>query len=312
MSNPPLLLTDVRDYLSLRRSFGYVLAGQDRPLADFAGYLERTGLDTVTVEAAVAWAVQPEATPLRHFQRLAMVRGFATYLHAIDPRGEVPPKDLLPEARRRVPPHIYSGEEIAELIRASRRLRPVLRAVTIETAIGLLAVTGLRSGELVRLNRADVDLQAGRLRIIATKFKRSREIALHPTTVEALDALRQKRDRYWPQPATIAFFVSGRGSRLSQSQLEQTFAQLVNQVGLAPPSGSRARRPRLHDLRHSFTVATLLGWHRAGLDVQALLPALSAQLGHVDPASTYWYMTGVPELLAVASQRVQASRAARQ
>jgi integrase/recombinase XerD len=285
----PILRRAVQDYLGLRRSFGYVLAGQDGPLADFACYLDRVGLDTVTVEAAVAWAVEPAGTPLRHFQRLAMVRGFATYLQAVDPRCEVPPRGLLPEGRRRVPPHIYSAEEIASLMSGSRILRPALRAVTIETAIGLLAVSGMRSGELVRLDRGDVDLEAGRLRIIATKFNKSRELALHLSTVEALDTYRRTRDRRCPRPATTGFFVSSRGSRLSQSSLEETFFQLVDQTGLAPPPGSRARRPRLHDLRHSFTVATLLGWHRAGLDVQALLPALSAQLGHVDPASTYWY-----------------------
>jgi integrase/recombinase XerD len=308
----PGLRRAVQDYLGLRRSFGYVLAGQDRPLADFACYLDRAGLNTVTVEAAVAWAVEAAVTPLRHFQRLAMVRGFATYLQAIDPRCEVPPRDLLPEGRRRVPPHIYSADEIAKLMSHSRILRPALRAVTIETAIGLLAVTGMRSGEAVRLDRGDVDLEAGRLRIIATKFNKSRELALHPSAVEVLDTYRRARDRHWPRPATAGFFVSSRGSRLSQSSLEETFVQLVDQTGLAPAPGSRARRPRLTDLRHSFTVATLLGWHRAGLDVQALLPALSAQLGHVDPASTYWYLTGVPELLAVASERVRASKAARE
>jgi integrase/recombinase XerD len=311
MSDPTMRCA-VQDYLGLRRSFGYVLAGQDGPLADFADYLERIGLDTVTVDAAMVWAVEPKATPLRHFQRLAMVRGFAAYLRVIDPRCEVPPRDLLPEGRRRVPPHIYSEEETTKLISLSGLLRPALRAATIETAIGLLAVTGMRSGELVRLDRGDIDLEGGRLKVIATKFNKSRELALHPTTVTALDAYRRKRDRCWPRPATAGFFVSSRGNRLSQSSLDQAFAQLVDQAGLAPPPGSRARRPRLHDMRHSFTVATLLGWHRAGLDVQALLPALSAQLGHVDPASTYWYLTGVPKLLAVASERVRASRAARQ
>jgi len=304
----PALLSAVQDYLSLRRSFGYVLGGQDRPLADFAGYLERVGLDTVSVEAARAWAVEADVSPLRHFQRLSMVRGFACYLHAIDPRCEVPPKDLLPEGRRRVPPHIYSEEEIAELISWSRILRPALRALTTETAVGLLVVTGMRSGELVGLNRADVDLVAGRMRIIATKFKKSREVALHSSAVEALATYCRERDRVWRCPTTPAFFLSGRGNRLAQSSLEHTFAELVDRAGLAPAPGSRARRPRLHDIRHTFTVATVVGWHRAGLDVQALLPALSAQLGHVDPASTYWYLTAVPELLAVASERVRASR----
>jgi integrase len=179
-----------------------------------------------------------------------MVRGFAAYLQAIDPSCEVPPRDLLPEGRRRVPPHIYSDGEVAELMSQSRLLRPALRALTTETAIGLLAATGMRSGELAHLDRGDVDLKAGRLRVIATKFNKSRELALHATTVEALEEYRQARDRCWPRPTTTGFFVSSRGRRLGQSTLEHTFAQLVGQVGLAPPPGSRARRPRLHDLRH--------------------------------------------------------------
>lgn len=304
----PTLKDRAEEYLRLRRCFGYRLAGYDRPLADFVAYLDRAGLDTVTVESALAWAVEPDTTPLRHAQRLSIARGFATYLHALDPRCEVPPRDLLPEGRRRVPPHIYTPDEIAELMAESRRLRPPLRAAAIETVLGLLVVTGMRSGEAVRLDRGDVDLNVGRLRIIATKCNKSREVALHPSTVEALHGYGRLRDRHWPRPATSGFFVSGTGRRLSQSSLEHTFATLVRQAGLAPAAGSRARRPRLHDMRHTFAVATLIRWHRDGRDVQALLPALSAQLGHVDPASTYWYLTGVPQLLALASQRTQAAR----
>ena len=179
----PSLQQAADDYLVLRRSFGYRLGGHDRPLADFVTYLDGAGLDTVTVEAALAWAVQPAATPLRHAQRLSIARGFAAYLHSLDPRSEVPPRDLLPAGYRWVPPHIYTTDEIAELMAQSRRLRPPLRAATMETIIGLLVVTGMRSGETVRLDRGDVDLDAGRVRVIATKFNTSRELALHPTTV---------------------------------------------------------------------------------------------------------------------------------
>jgi integrase/recombinase XerD len=304
----PRLQHSAEDYLATRRAFGFRLSGHDGPLADFVAYLARAGLDTVSVEAALAWAVEAEATPLRHAQRLGIARGFATYLHALDPRCEVPPRGLLPEGRRRVPPHIYSAQEIDRLLRESRLLRPTLRAATITTAFGLLVVTGMRSGEAVRLDRGDVDLDAGRLQVVATKFDKSRELALHPTTVQALRGYADLRDRRWPGPATAGFFVSGTGRRLSQSSLEQTFVELVRRAGLEPAAGSRARRPRLHDARHSFAVATLLRWHRTGQDVQALLPTLSAQLGHVDPASTYWYLTAVPELLAIASTRVQAMR----
>ena len=307
MTNPTLQ-DMAEDYLGLRRSFGYRLTGHDRPLADFVAYLDRAGLDTVTAESALAWAIESETTPLRHAQRLSIARGFATYLHALDPRNEVPPRDLLPEGRRRVPPHIYTADELAGLMVESRHLQPPLRAATIETVIGLLVVTGMRSGEAVRLDRGDVDLGTGRLRIIKTKFDKSRELALHPSTVEALKAYEHLRDRHWPRPATVGFFVSGTGRRLSQASLERSFAELVCRTALEPAAGSRARRPRPHDVRHSFAVATLIRWHRTGQDVQALLPALSAQLGHVDPASTYWYLTAVPELLALASKRVQAAR----
>lgn len=307
MTNPTLQHM-AEDYLAVRRSFGYRLGGHDGPLADFVAYLGRAGLDTVTVASALAWAVEPVATPLRHAQRLSIARGFATYLQALDPRCEVPPRGLLPEGRRRVPPHIYTADEIAELINESRRLRPPLRAATIETVLGLLVVTGMRSGEAVRLDRGDVDLDTGRLRVIATKFDKSRELALHPTTVEALRGYVRLRDRHWPRRATAGFFVSGTGRRLSQRSLEQSFAELVRRAGLEPAVGSRARRPRPHDVRHSFAVATLIRWYRTGQDVQALLPTLSAQLGHVDPASTYWYLTAVPELLALASARTQAAR----
>ncbi len=238
------------DYLGLRRSFGYHLKGHDGPLADFVAYLARAGLDTVTVAAALDWAVEADTTPLRHAQRLSIARGFATYLHALDPRCEVPPRGLLPGGRRRIPPHIYTAQEIAELMQQSRGLRPALRAATIETIIGLLVATGMRSGEVVRLDRGDVDLGAGRLRVIATKFDRSRELALHPTVVDALARYARLRERSWPRPVTVGFFVSSTGRRLSQSSLEQSFAELVRRAGLEPVVESRARRPRLHDARH--------------------------------------------------------------
>ena len=306
--NDPSLRQAAEDYFIVRRSFGYRLQGHDGPLTELVKYLQRVGLDTITVESALAWAVEPVATPLRHAQRLSIARGFAGYLHALDPRCEVLPRDLLPEGRRRVPPHIYTADEIAELMTQSRRLRPLLRAATLETVLGLLVVSGMRSGEAVRLNRGDVDLDAGRLRIVATKFNKSREVALHPTAVAALAGYARVRDRHVRHPAAGFFVSSTTGRRLSQSSVNHTFAELVRRAGLEPPPGSRARRPRPTDLRHSFAVATLIRWHRTGEDVQALLPALSAQLGHSDPASTYWYLTAVPELLALASERVQAAR----
>lgn len=296
------------EYIAIRRSFGYKLTGHDRLLVDFCGWVDRAGLDTVTTQAAAEWAVLPGAGDSWHAERLSVVRGFAAHLHALDPRCEVPPRDVIPAGYRRVPPHIYSAEDIEALMAQARLLSPRLRAATFETLLGLLAVTGMRSGEAVRLDRSDVDLEAGTVRIVATKFNKSRELAVHASTAAALAAYTDLRDRHWPQPRTTSFFVSNSGRRLSPSSLYAAFGQLLARAGLDPPAGSRGRRPRPHDLRHSFAVATMIVWYRTDQDVQALLPSLSAYLGHARPSATFWYLSAVPELLAAASERAQQRR----
>lgn len=305
---PTALERAAQDYLAIRRSFGYKLRGQDRLLADFCAWAQRAGLDTVTTEAAAAWAVAPGAGESWHAERLSVVRGFASHLRVLDPRCEVPPRDALPAGHKRVPPHIYSAEDVDALLAQARQLSPPMRAATFETLLGLLVVTGMRSGEALRLNRSDVDLEAGTVMILATKFNKSRELAVHATTVVALADYLDRRDKCWPQPATTSFFVSNRGRRLSPSSLYVAFGQLLSRAGLDRPAGSRGRRPRPHDLRHGFAVATMLEWYRTDQDVQALLPALSAYLGHARPSATYWYLSAVPQLLAAASDRAQAAR----
>ena len=301
--------TAAEDYLAMRRALGFKLGLQGRLLLQFVGYLEDCGLETVTAEAAMAWATAPGgATAVWHGMRFGVARRFAVHLHLLDPRCEVPPPDALPERHRRLPPYIYSAEEIAALMSEARRLRPALRAATAETVVGLLAATGMRSGEVVRLNQSDVDLTASTLRVVATKGNKSRELALHESTAAALASYMRLRDDAFPAASSPSFFVSSTGHRLSQSTLHATFRLLVQAAGLEPPPGSRARRPRPHDVRHSFAVSTLVAWYRAGEDVQARLPALSAYLGHVEPKDTYWYLSAVPELLSLANDRAAARR----
>jgi len=297
-----------QDYVTVRRSFGYQLHGHDRLLSDFCAWLGRAGLDTVTIDAAANWAISPGRSDAWHAERLSVVRGFAAYLRAMDPGCEVPPRDAIPAGHHRVPPHIYTQNEISALMAQARRMTPPLRAATFETLIGLLTVTGMRSGEALRLDRSDVDLAAGTVTILATKFNKSRTLAIHPTTTAALAAYADLRDRRSPRPCTTSFFVSNRGNRLSHSSLYVGFGQLLNQAGITPPVGSRRRRPRPHDLRHRFAVATLLEWYQSDQDVQALLPSLSAWLGHAQPKDTYWYLSAVPELLTLASERAHNRR----
>lgn len=301
-------MTDLRsalhDYLAIRRQLGFELKTAGRLLEDYVDFMQRAGAPAITSDLAVAWAKLPkDARPYRWRQRLGMVRGFARYASTIDPRSEVPSEDLLPARRPRVAPYLYSQAEIAALMQAARALTPRLRAATFQTLIGLIASSGLRAGEALGLDRADVDLKDGALHVRAAKHSKQREVPLHDSTTKALGEYSRLRDRYLPQPATPAFFVSISGGRLANGAFNATFATLIRQTGLEG-RGERAR-PRPHDLRHTFAVRTLLEWYRAGVDVDAQLPLLSTFLGHVDPVSTYWYLQASPELLAVACERLQ-------
>ena len=303
----------VEEYLSMRRSFGFKLAADGPMLADFVAYLGAVGLDAITTEVAVEWATRPVgSSQSSHARRLGVIRRFAEYVHVhvhvLDPRCEVPPADLLQDRYRRVPPYLYSEADIAGLLGAARQLAPPLRGATYETLIGLIAVTGMRGGETLRLDRADVDLGAGKLAIIDSKFNKSRELALHPSTVEALRRYACCRDELCPTATTSSFFISTSGTRLTGNSLDVTFRTLVSKVGLEPEPTSGRRRPRVHDLRHSFATSSLIAWYRAGVDVQERLPLLSAYLGHVGPSTTYWYLSAAPELLTLAAQRAQAAQ----
>jgi integrase/recombinase XerD len=292
------------DYLQIRRRLGFEMPQDGRLLEGFVEFLEQAGAVRITAELALGWARLPvDAHPHRWRQRLSVARGFARHLATIDPTSEVPSKDLLPGHRPRIAPYIYTQEEIAALMAAARKLRPRLRGVCHATLIGLLAVTGMRPGEAVALDRQDVDLRNGAVQVRAGKQKRQREVLLHKTTISALRDYARLRDARFLEPSTPAFLVSARGRRMGREELNRTFTKLIREVGL---DGRGARvRPRPHDLRHAFAVRTLLDWHRAGEDIDRRMPLLSTWLGHVDPASTYWYLEAVPELLELVSRRLE-------
>lgn len=293
----------VADYLATRRAMGYKLAHQGQMLGQFAAYLDGVGAEHLTIAHAVSWAKQPQgAAPVWWAVRLGTVRGFARFLSALDPATEVPPAGLLPEPSHRAVPHIYSDEDIAGLLQAAGRLRPEHRADTYQTLIGLVTVTGMRVGESVRLDRDDVDLGEGLLTIRNTKFGKSRQLPLHPTSVDALAAYARRRDERRPRPKSPSFFTSAIGTRLLRDNVCTVFPRLVRETGLQ--SANRLRPPRLHDVRHSFAVRCVIRWYRQGLDVESRLPLLSTWLGHVAPSSTYWYLSAVPELLELIADRI--------
>jgi integrase/recombinase XerD len=295
------------EYLAVRRKLGFKLIRAGKLLPGFLDHLERTGSTFITTAAAIAWATQPcTAPPAWWAQRLVMVRGFAQHLQADEPRHQMPPLELLQHRRPRSAPYVYAPDEIGALMRATATLRSPLRTATYAALLGLLAVTGLRVGEAIALDNADVDLRAGVLVIRKGKFGKSREVPLHPTATRALAQYARDRDRLAPRRRTPSFFVSVTRSRLFYQNVHEIFLKLIDAAGLAVRT---PRRPRLHDLRHTFAIQTLLRWHRAGVEVEAKLPLLSTYLGHIGPSTTYWYLTAVPELLAAATARLEQATA---
>jgi integrase len=301
-------LSDAADeYLRLRRGLGHDLAEAHRLLPRFVAYLESVGTPTVTIETALAWAQQPGTDPSNSVwpRRMTIARGFARHMASIDARTEIPPLGLIPSRQRWQPPYIFSTADVEALMSAARALRYRLPAATHETVIGLLASTGIRVGEALRLDRADVDRLNGVLHIRESKFGKSRFVPVLPSTMAALDQYAQIRDQLTARPTTASFFVSVRGTRLIYPVVQQVFHRLRESAGIADGS---TIRPRIHGLRHTFAVRTLMEWYRTGQDVEARLPMLSTYLGHRDPRSTYWYLSAAPELLALAADRLHLSR----
>jgi integrase len=296
------------DYLVTRRAMGYKLGEQGRLLRQFIAYLEDQGAEHLTMADAVSWATQPPDGAMTWWAfRLGVVRPFARYLSALDPVTEVPPAGLFPEPSHRIVPYIYSDDDLERVLDAAGRLAPEHRADTYRTLISLVAVTGMRVGEAVRLDRDDVDLDEGLLTIRNSKFGKSRQVPVHPSTVVALRAYADRRDRQRPKPKAPSFFTSTTGTRLLRDNVSTVFPRLVREAGLG--RGASGRLPRMHDLRHTFAVKCVIGWYQAGVDVDARLPLLSTFLGHVSPRETYWYLTGVPELLELVVERMDSAAA---
>lgn len=296
----------LQDYLAMRRSLGFKLRLAGAALRHFVDFLEREGAGHITTALALRWAkLSPDVHPAQWANRLSFIRGFARYWSATDPRTEVPPVGLLPHHYLRPAPYLYADDEIRQLLEAARQLPSPggLRPWTYSTVLGLLAVTGLRVGEAIRLYRDDVDVRQGLLRIRQTKFGKDRFVPLHPTTTRTLARYARRRDNLYPVAAYPHFFLSDQGKPLTDCMVRWTFVKLSRQIRIRGPSASFG--PRLHDLRHRFAVRTLMAWYRAGVDVERRLPVLSTYLGHAHVTDTYWYLSAAPELLALTAARLE-------
>ena len=292
------------EYLTIRRAAGFKLANAGRLLTQFVDHLEACD-QVFDVQSALGWATLP-ADASSHWlaMRLSAVRLFSMWLHATYPQVPVVPAGLIPRVGSdRARPYLYSPQDIARLIDAAGLLTPTLRAATYQTLIGLLATTGMRIGEAIGADENDLDVDHQQLVVHSTKFDKSRLLPLHPTTMQALTDYRQLLRNQLPEPASAALLLSTRGTRLLHSNISLTFARLIEQVGLQPTAASSSIR--IHDLRHSFAVSSLLDAYRDGADIPVLLARLATYLGHTDPKHTYWYLSAAPELMALAAGRLE-------
>jgi integrase/recombinase XerD len=305
--SPANLERQLAAYLAVRQAMGYAMRAERTLLADFVRFLiDRSALDPIRAQAALDWASRgaEQRGASGTATRLTMARRFLSHLRASDPDTEVPGYGLVATARRPTP-FLFSDAEIERLLAAAQDTKPhdSLRPHTLTTLLGLLASTGLRVGEAVRLTVSDVQLSAAppRLLVRHTKFDKSRCVPLHSTTAARLAEYLEQRRKLAYDALSDSFFLSERGTALRISSLGRWFGQAVVRLGVWPEKGKRW--PSLRSFRHTFAVQRLRIWYEEGADLTTLLPHLSVYLGHLSPEETYWYLTATPELLSLAAQR---------
>lgn len=291
-------------YMGMRRTLGFKLSSQEQILRRFVAHMDQHDSAIITSKLAIEW-VSKDASPASWPGRLSAVRGFARYVAITDPRTQVPPTSVFPEQRRPAP-YLYSEAEVQQLLAAMLALPPAgnLRRWTYYCIVGLLAVTGMRIGEALRLDRGDVDLDQGILVIRDSKFGKSRVVPIHSSTLTVLKDYAARRDSQPSRSVGRPFFTGERGGHVHYGNIVTDFRAVSLKIGLRP-RGARTG-PRLHDLRHGFAVATLLRWYRADKNVDQLLPVLSTYLGHGRVRDTYWYLSACPELMGEAVRRLEA------
>lgn len=308
----------VVEYLELRRGLGFKLDRIETRLGQFLSFMDERRTSRITTDLALEFATQDSRlSPATISDRLSAVRGFARYRRGIDSTTEIPPLGLLPKKQQPALPYIYSETEITRLLEGAKNYPSWNRfsgpwwarfqAWNFYCIFGLLAVTGMRIGEVLNLRTADIDWSEGVLTIRNAKFGKSRLVPLHHSTLKALETFVQHRDRFFarlnPQPEVSHLFVTSRGSRLDVRHIDRVFLCISRQIGLRGPDSSHG--PRLHDFRHRFAIETLLRWYRDDEPVDRLLPVLSTYLGHTHVTSTYWYLRCTPELMAAAGERLE-------
>lgn len=293
-------------YIAERRVLGFGMRTAGTQLLAFGKYADK-GMpgSPLTIELIVAWArTSRRSSALTWGRRLEVVRPFVSWLRQHDIRHEVPPSRYFGSVHRRLPPHIYTEAEISEILREASQLAPRrgLRPKAVQALLGLLACTGMRVSEAIALRRMDVVLDDALLVVRETKFHKSRLVPVHPSAVRELRRYMALRDRLAPAYESDAFFVIDSGAKLTYTKVRTAFCRLRIRLGWNRLAG---RRPRVHDLRHTFASRRLLRWHEERIDVDRRILDLSTYLGHAKASDTYWYLSGFPELMALAGRRFE-------
>lgn len=301
------MVARAREYLAHRRGLGFEFGSASYVLLDFARFADRIGhRRPLTTELILRWATRSDQHTRKYkAERLSIVRGFARFLAAQDGESQVPDMRLLGIRCPRQQPHVYTEEQLCQLLKAAADLRPVypLRPHVYETLFGLLASTGLRVSEALALRRSDVDLESRVLQVRFTKFRKSRLVPIHETVAEALRRFAKRRDQDQDAGATEWFFVGRHGNPLPYSTVRNTFRAIRHRLGWR--SNGTLPLPRIHDLRHSFACRRLVQWYRSGIDVDHAIASLSTYLGHRKVTDTYWYLSASGGLLGLASERFE-------
>lgn len=299
-------------YLSVRRNLGYDLGTSERILRRFTRFADGEGVHHIDTPLFLRWhATLADACTSTRVARFTAVRLFAQWLSSFDPAHEVPPRRLLPGSIQRSRPHIYTDVEIGAIIVAATELPSTygLRGLTCSTLFGLIAVTGLRISEALALDAQDLDPEHGVLRVRQGKLGKERLLPLDPSVVTQLIDYLAERDRLIGHRAR-PLFVTDKATRITDCCARYNFARACQQIGLRNPQPycKHGRGPRIHDLRHSFAVKTMINWYRTGKDPAREMIRLTIYLGHSNPSNTYWYLEAVPELLDLAMARATADR----
>jgi integrase/recombinase XerD len=303
------MTAQVEAYLVERRALGFRSTGPGASqLRSFARFFDGSGHQgCLTTDLAIEWAKGHARNhePRAWAGRLDTLRPFATFLLRQDPATEFPQTQIFGKSRRRATPHIYTEDEIMALLAAARRLDPGggLRPAAFEAFYGLIAATGLRVSEAIKLRCVDVDLGSRCLTVRMTKFSKSRHVPFHPTVAGALVDYLAVRDCFLPRVADEAFFVATPKRSLKSRNVHWIFQKLRREAEIV----ARGAYPdvRIHDLRHTFICRRIQRWQAEGADIDNAIAALSTYVGHAKVSDTYWYLTGIPDLMATAGDRFE-------